>query len=207
MEIIIVGFLERSSENSPDYEDVAKTVLDKLRLMEFHHYIHVQGSNTIDIHIDNMIELPAAINRVKELSGLLKSYYVHYDHLDEVSKALANHDYFKAFSLCTSLYESFAKGILKRYVEFKGLSLNSKRLDRLQLESLILMLYTNGLILEGTFSDMVSVTAVRNDQIHRYLDKFLSEEALKDIDDNVPMVMRSLGELKRIHEGFSKSKA
>jgi hypothetical protein len=50
---------------------------------------------------------------------------------------------------------------------------------------------------------MISVNRCRNNQIHFYLDKLLSEDTLKEIDDNILKIMRSLEELKRKHEGFS----
>jgi hypothetical protein len=200
MEILIIGFLERSSENAPDWEDVAKNILDQLRLKGFHHYTHTVGSNIVEIYVDNMTEFPAMMSKIKELNGL-KSFFVHIDHLKEVSDAISNHEYFTAFSLCVSLYQSYAKQILISYIENKGLSFDTKKLDKLSLDSLIIMLYTNGLIADGIYSDMISVNRCRNNQIHFYLDKLLSEDTLKEIDDNIPKIIRSLEELKRKHEG------
>src|SRR5687768_15885921 len=55
-------------------------------------------------------ELHNALEKVKKIPNV-SLYYAKPDYLKEVSDAIDSHEFFKAFSLCVSLYESFGKEI------------------------------------------------------------------------------------------------
>lgn len=150
---------------------------------------HSSGTNAFTLGFKSLSALEAARTEIKKNPNI-SMYYVQPDHLKEVSNAIEYGDYFKAFTLCNSLYESLGKNILVKY--FKGqISLNSDRLEKLTIQSVIMMLYTHRLVEEGTYSDMISVNSIRNTLVHQYKTT-LSDEILESIKENKPKIMRSL---------------
>jgi len=174
--------------------------LNKLRSEGLQNWSHTDNTNSYTLYFDSRPQYKSAKAKIMKIPGL-SFYYSKPDHLKEVSDAIENLEYFKAFTLCSSLYESFGKSIL--IAKFKTMSLNSDRLEKLGIQSVIIILYTHGLIKQGTYSDMISINDTRNYFVHRYMSSTQSDKIAGKIKQNIPKIMRSLRKLKEINEKLS----
>jgi len=179
-----------------------KTMRELNKMDLFTTISHINGTNAVKVFLKSPIELPNAVAKIKEIPNI-SQYYTQPDHLKEVSDAIENHEFFKAFTLCSSLYESFGTNILIKHFK-ENLSLNSDKLEKLGVVGVIIMLYTHRLIAEGTYSDMISVNSLRNDLVHDYLVSLSSEKIQKRLKENIPKITRSLKKLDEINERMSK---
>lgn len=194
MKSAIVILLKRLA-SPEDNEREAKRVINQLQEKGFSEYSHISGTYTIIVPILGGVQSDAI--KVMKIPGI--SFYIAPDHLREVSDAIEEHEYFKAFVLCVSLYESFGKNILIRHFKTNKLTLNPKKIYKLTMNSVIMLLYTHRIINEGVYSDMIDVSKVRNDLTHEYMSSIISDTFLNDIEQNIPKVKRSLEELHQIN--------
>jgi hypothetical protein len=187
-----------------EWEKQMEKTKNELRNMDIFKTISsVSGTNAVTAYLKSPNELPKAISKINKIPNI-SLYYTQPNHLEEVNDAIKKHEYFKAFTLCDSLYESFGKNILVVHFKERHLSLNSNRIEKLGIQSVILMLYTHKLIEEGTYSQMLSVNSVRNELVHRYMPSMISEGILNEIKQNTPNIMRSLRKLNEINESMRK---
>jgi hypothetical protein len=186
-----------SKDTSKAFEKSLEKYFEGLRKKGMRLLSHTKGTNTYTVEFETRRQLEDALKKISN-NHQISLYYSKPDHLKEVSEAIIDLDYFKAFTLCNSLYEAFGKNILVS--EFRNMSLNEDRIKRLGIHSIILMLYTHHLIKEGTYSDMISVNDTRNDFVHDYMSSTQSEKTAKEIKENIPKIMRSLKTLDKINK-------
>lgn len=194
MKSSIVILLKRLA-SPEDNEKEAKRVINQLQEKGFSEYSHKSGTYMIIVPMVGGAQSDAI--KVMKIPGI--SFYIAPDHLREVSDAIEEHEYFKAFVLCVSLYESFGKNILIRHFKTNKLSLNPEKIYKLTMNSVIMLLYTHRIINEGVYSDMIDVYKVRNDLTHEYMSSIISDTFLNDIERKIPKVKRSLEELHQIN--------
>jgi len=186
------------------YNKRAEKLMNELRNKGLLEVSHISDTNVLTLKFKSRYELESILPKIRKIRDI-SLYYTQPDYLKEVSDAIEYHEFFKAFTLCNSLYESFGKNILIIHIK-EHLSLKSKHLEKLGIQGVILLLYTHGLIKEGTYSDMLSVNSVRNHLTHRFLPSIMSEEILKEINENIPKIMRSLTKLNEINAELEKIK-
>lgn len=181
-------------------EQMQKTIAELNKTGLFNTISHTQNTNAVIASLKSPSELLNAVAKINKIPNV--SFVTIPPYLKEVSVAIENHEFFKAFTLCCSLYESFGTNILIKH--FKGrLSLNSKKLEKLGVHAIIIMPYTHGFITEGIYSEMLSVNSVRNDLVHRYLVSLESEDIQNEIKENTPKISKTLSILNEINERVS----
>jgi hypothetical protein len=185
-----------------NYNKVGKKILEQLRVQRFNNYEHTVGTNVVQIHLNDASELPDAVKKINKLKEK-PFFYIFSDPISEIDRAITYHDYFKAFSLCTTLYESYGKSILKVHFKNKGITITP---DEFGLQYVIIMLFAQGLIRINTYSDIISVNNIRNVLIHRNLIGQIPKPVYNRITQNIPRVLRSLIKLKEVKENISKGK-
>jgi uncharacterized protein YutE (UPF0331/DUF86 family) len=163
---------------------------------------HTKDTNAYTLQFKDRHNLEKALPKI-EKNPNVSLYYTKPDHLKEVSNAIENLDYFKAFTLCVTLYESYGKDILISQFKDKP-SLAQDITNKLLVSNIIDLLYKHGMIEKGVRSQMESVNKTRNDFTHRYFSSQISIELANRIKDNIPKIMKTLVTLKGIYDKFPK---
>ena len=189
---------------SKSTENRLKEFLNSLMGKGLQEWSHTNDSNSWSTWFDGRPQFRVARAKIEKIPGV-SLYYSKPDHLKEVSDAIEDFEYFKAFTLCVSLYESLGKNILIEHFE-RRFNLNSKGLDRLGIQTVIMMLFTQRLIKEETYFDMISVNRTRNKFIHRYMSSRESDKDADKVRENTPKIMSSLRKLKAINDKLTKRK-
>jgi hypothetical protein len=164
--------------------------------------LHTKDTNAYTLEFKDRHNLEKALPKIKKNPNI-SLYYTKPDHLKEVSNAIENLDYFKAFTLCVTLYESYGKDILISQFKDKP-SLAQDITNKLVVSNIIYLLYKHGMIEKGVRSQMESVNKTRNDFTHRYFSSQISIELANRIKDNIPKIMKSLVTLKGIYDKLPK---
>ena len=186
-----------------EWEKQRMKTMEELRKMDLFKTISsAPMTNVLTLSLKDPTDLYKAVRIIKN-NPSVTVYYTEPDYLKEVADSISSGKYFNAYTLCISLYESLGKKILIKH--FKGnINLSSEKIDKLGVYSVIVMLYTQNLIQEGSFSEMVNVNNLRNDLIHKFMTSMMSEKFLKKIKTNSSKLTRSLEKLYEIHEGVTK---
>jgi nitrate reductase NapAB chaperone NapD len=99
-------------------EQLQKT-FDELKKTDLFNTIsHTQGTNSVIASLKSPSQLLNAVRQIKNIPNV-SLVYTKRDHLKEVSDAIQNGEFFKAFTLCGSLYESYGKAILNSQFNHK----------------------------------------------------------------------------------------
>lgn len=163
---------------------------------------HTKGTNAYTLEFKSPTDMVRALPKVKKNSNV-SLYYTRPDHLKEVSDAIDKPDYFKAYTLCVTLYESYGKEILVS--QFKGNpSLAQDITDKLSVSATIDLLHKHGMIDKGVRSQMLSVNDTRNDFAHRYFSSQISPELENRLKDNTLKIMKTLETVKGIYDKLDK---
>jgi hypothetical protein len=92
------------------------------------------------------------------------NYLLHfeYDPLEELAEAIKSHDFFKAYSLGSTLFESYGKKILAKYFHNIDLDVMHGKIERMNLQTVILMLYTHKVIDKEFYLELTEIIKIRN---------------------------------------------
>jgi hypothetical protein len=206
--VILINSLSIPKEKSVEYLDkIAENIINEIQIIDKSSstIYHVGGTNVV-------FYIPSW--RGKELSNNLKKierikniayYYLFSDYIEEINIAKETHDYFKAYSLGCSIFEYYGKKILREYFIKHKTSIKDNKIQKLNLESIIILLYTHKIIKEGVFSDMVKITKIRNDFIHSGVIEVLSLEKLKETAENIDKIKKCILVLKSNDDSYSKN--
>jgi len=192
--IVIDIFLRKS----PDQEKIAYAILKNLKFESLQTGIHVNESNSISYYFSDKRNLPEKIKKIEKIKEI-ENFILRPDPRQEILDALSDHDYFKAFALCSTVYEFLAKNILIYHFKRIDLTVNDGRIQNLGLDTAITMLYTHKLIDQSIYSDMVSVNKVRNNFIHFHLLQAIPKKHFRYIVQNIPKLKRSIQKLETIY--------
>lgn len=197
-----ITILLKAHKSLEERDKEANRVIDELREKGFTDCEYKSGTTWINVRISGGIyDLNNAARRMLfELHNIW--FYVVPDHIEEVSDAIEKREYFKAFRLCASLYESFGKYILIRHFNKNKMNPELKLVKRNDLgtRKVIDMLYNYGLIEKGLSDDMIIVNTIRNDLTHDYVSSIMSEETSDKIKANISKVKSSIEALIQIHD-------
>ena len=80
--------------------------------------------------------------------------------MEEINIAKETHDYFKAYSLGCSVIEYYGKKILREYFIENKTAIKDNKIQKINLESIIILLYTHGKITERVYSDMIKIKKI-----------------------------------------------
>lgn len=168
-------------------------------------YSSVDGTNVAYVYIHNPLILPKVREKIDALLvlGTIAGYTVFQYPVDEIIDALKTHDYFKAFALCTSMYESVGRSILMKFLKKQNVIIVPDKAERISLYLIILMLHANKLINEPLYSDMVNVNEIRNKFIHYDILKNLTTDQANKIIQSANKIERSVEELLDIDQKTS----
>lgn len=163
---------------------------------------HSKGTNAYTLEFKSPMDMIRALPKINKIPNV-SLYYTNPNYLLEVSDAIDKLDYFKAFTLCVTLYESYGKDIL--ISQFKGKpSLAQDITNKLFVSNIIDLLCKHGMIERGVHSQMKSVNKTRNDFTHRYFSSQITPELANRIKDNIPKIKKTLETLKGIHDKLPK---
>jgi hypothetical protein len=105
---------------------------------------HTKDTNAYTLEFKDRHNLEKALPKIKKNPNV-SLYYIKPDQLKQVSNAIENLDYFKAFTLCVTLYESYGKDILISQFKDKP-SLAQDITNKLVVSNIIYLLYKHGMI-------------------------------------------------------------
>jgi hypothetical protein len=165
-------------------------------------WTHTNGTNAYTLKFKSPTYMIHALPKIKKTPNI-SLYYPKPDYLKEVSDAIDKDDYFKAYSLCVTLYESYGKDILSGQFKDKP-ELAGDITDKLLVSHIINLLCKHGVTDGRVRSQMFSVNDTRNDFTHRYLSSQISPELQNRIKRDAPKIMKTLKILKEIHDKLPK---
>jgi hypothetical protein len=142
------------------------------------------------------------INKLEEI----ENFYMWSDPKAEIFNAISNHDYFKAFSLSSTVYEFLTKKILVNHFKDIDLIINEKKIRGLGLETAITMLYTQKLIDQPIYSALIDVNRMRSNFIQHKLFQTIGKEDFKKILQTLPKLERTIDKLEKLYEWSEKQK-
>jgi hypothetical protein len=159
---------------------------------------HSEGTNAYTLDFKSPTDMLRALSKIKKIPNV-SLYYTNPNYLLEVSEAIDKVDYFKAFTLCVTLYESYGKDILVS--QFKGKPRLAQDItNKLSVSGVIDLLHRHKMIEKNIRCQMESVNKTRNDFTHRYFSSQISTDLENRIKDNIPKIMKTLKTLKEIHD-------
>jgi len=200
--ISTIVILLKAHKSLEDGDKAANRVIHELEEKGFTENEYTSGTTWINVRIRGGISDldDAARKMLLEVNDIW--FYVVPDHIGEVSDAIEKREYFKAFTLCVSLYESFGKYILIRHFNKNKQNREIQLVKRKDFgtRNVIDMLHKHRLIEKGLSDDMITVNEIRNDLTHGYTSSIMSEELKNNIDENKQKVKSSLEALIQIHD-------
>jgi hypothetical protein len=184
---------------SQNFDADANRIMTELESKGFQYYTHTSGTNTIQLPLKDSSEISDAVLKIKQLKDN-PYFYIWPDPGIQLVDAITNHEYFKAFAICTSLYESIGKSVLKKYLADNNLTVGSDRINRFGVEYVLLLLYTYKLVDERKYLQMMRVNSIRNDLVHREPVGQISKELYEEINKDVGLIMITLADLELINK-------
>ena len=85
----------------------------------------------------------------------------------------------------------------------QGIKIGHEKIDRLNLVPLIIMLYSNKLIEEELYTDMISVNSIRRKFIHYNMSGNITKDDANKIEQNLIKIRTSLEELQKIDKSMN----
>jgi hypothetical protein len=126
-----------------DRDNITDRVLSKLKFESARTITHSIGTNHISVILDNKKNLSEKIKSIANIKEI-EYFILRTNPRQEISDAIADHDYFKAFALCSTMYDSLGKRILMKYINKN--SHFYKKIEGLHLDDVINNLYDYELI-------------------------------------------------------------
>lgn len=173
--------------------------VDKLQFKGLQSISHSEQTNLIilSLYVDkiNLSKIIKKINKIREI----QYFSLWTDPQQEIAEAVAQHDHFKAFALCSSAYDYLGKKIMIKHIDENNLPDNVKDIEGLQVDDVINKLYYDfGLIDDDLREDMRTVNKIRIKFIHQKLSHEIEKKDLRLIYENIDKIKTSLDALKKI---------
>jgi len=163
---------------------------------------HTKGTNAYTFEFKSPMDMILALPKIKQIPNI-SFIYTKPDYLKEVSDAIRKDDYFKAFTLCASLYEAFGKDILINQFKDKP-RLAQDITNKLGVRYVIVTLHDHGFIDKDIQTQMLCVNDTRNTLAHGYFISGISFELQNRIKNDIPKIRKTLKILKGIHDKLPK---
>ena len=162
----------------------------------------MSNTNHIMMALSNKKQLTEKIQKIDKIKEI--EYYILWTYpQQEISDAIADHDYFKAFALCSTIYDYLGKGILIKHIKKNNLPIKQKKIEGIQqLDDVMNKLYDYKLIEENLRADMRTVNKIRIDFIHHKLSHVIRKEELLHIYENIDKINTSLDALQRKYDSL-----
>jgi hypothetical protein len=184
--------------STKDLGKIAYKVMNKLKFERLT-VMHLSDTNHILVALSDKINLSEKIKQIDKIQEI--AYFILWTNpKQETAEAIANHDYFKAFALCSTTYDDLGKRILIRYINKNNVPVKEKKIEGLQLSDVIDKLCDYGLIDENLKSDMTKVNKIRIKFIHYKLYQVIKKEQLEEIYQNIGKIKTSLNMLQKIFD-------
>jgi hypothetical protein len=120
--------------------------------------------------------------------------------LEELKEAVKYHDIFKAYSLGVTLFESYAVKILHEDFDMNNVHVGKDIMDRINVQTLIVILYTNKIITKSEYDDMIKINSIRNNLIiHKDFTKELDVGTLLSTTNYINKILIYAHRLKSIY--------
>jgi len=188
----------RERQSVEDLNNIADKVMNKLKFENSQTISYTTGSDHIFLSLTNKNNLSEKIKEIDKIQEI--GYFILWTNpQQEISDSIADHDYFKAFALCSTTYDYLGKGILIKHINKNKLPINEKKIQGLQLDDVINKLYDFKLIDESLRSDMKKVNKIRHSFIHSILSRTIGKEQLQEIYKNIEKINTSLDILQKIY--------
>jgi len=183
---------------SPAHIDI---IMNRLNFGGLQLISHSVGTNHITLSLGDKKNLSEKIKRIDKMQAV--EYYIIWTFpQQEISDAIEEHDYFKAFALCSSMYHSLGKGILFKHINKNNLPINPEKIKGLQVGGVIKRLFDYNLIDKNLKSDMMIINNIRHDFIHYNLSQVIKKEQLQHIYENIDKISTSIGALQKIYDSL-----
>jgi len=148
-------------------------------------------------------DLAVVINETLKTSDSV-SVMIMKEPVEEIRKAIQDHDYFKAVTYGCTIFEHFGKLVLISHFRKIERPIGKDRIKYMTLEAVIIMLYTAKLIDDPIYNAILRVKDVRNDFIHEDASiKFTPEqqEVARKSSDHALVCVKFI---KALHESMVK---
>lgn len=139
------------------------------------------------------------------MSDYIDSLFVVPDYVQELKDALEMHDFFKVLAFSSTLMESYGKQILIKYYRIRN-KRTDQRIQDLNLNATLIMLYSNRIISKLLFEDMDYIRRERNNFVHALNPEIiavLTRSKVKTAEDLAHKAIRSIFELIKIHSKYN----
>ncbi len=135
------------------------------------------------------------------------SWSIIKDPINELTRAEEDGDYFKLVSYACTVFEYYGKQILLWHFKKNNTPVDKDKIKSITLHCTIVMLYTNNLIDEPTYSKMMKVKELRNDFIHHDYSITYSSEFLVKMKSNGNLAFDCIRFLIKVYEDSVKARS
>jgi hypothetical protein len=135
------------------------------------------------------------------------SWTIIKDPINELTRAEKDGDYYKLFSYACTVSEYYGKQILFWHFKKNNTPVGKDKIKGITLQSIIIMLYSNGLIDEPTYSKIMKVKELRNDFIHEDYSITYSSGFLEKMKSNGYLAFDCISFLKKVYEESIKAQS
>lgn len=187
-----------------DYDIRAQGVMNEInKIGNCKTVVHTNSSNVVFVDADWVgKQISQNLQSVKGIQDVA-NYIVYYDPLVELQNATKEHDFYKAFSLGCALFEAYGAKILNKYFDNSSVHVAIEKMERLNLQTLIIMLFTQKIIDEKPYNEMTKINKIRNTLvIHHDPTNRLTEELLKDTSEHIEEIFPLVQKLSAIYSSL-----
>ena len=185
------------------YDKAAKQIMSEIFKMKPYVEVSRTAASNV-IFVDNRwkgSQIPGNIQCIRNLQNFA-GYVIDYDPLKELEKATNDHDFVKSYSLGCTLFEAYGIKILKKFFDKNDVHITEDKFSRLNLQSVIIMLYTHKLIAKLDYDDITRITKIRNTLIiHADLTE-LDVKALAETSEYFDKILSSSKKLKHVYSSL-----
>jgi hypothetical protein len=212
-------------------DDIYNQIIETVKRMDDNNIItitHTSGTNTVyasanwnKSEIDKKLEQIRNIANVKNVSidkennftpiniveNTIKisnhvSWDIVKDPINEINRAKDDGDYFKAITYSCTVFEYYGKQILLRHFKNAKTPVSKCQLKHLNLESVIIMLYTHNIIKETIYIKILEVKGLRNKFIHHDRAVKFSSQQIEQSKDITCKGLECIEFLKPIYDNI-----
>ena len=110
--------------------------------------------------------------------------------VDELKASIKSERWFEGIVLATSYYEVFANEKINEYLKSKGKNIESKRIEKMNLQHILVFLYSHDIINESDYSQMIELNNYRNYVVHRLINKIDTKKSKQLIEHGIDCWIR-----------------